>query len=403
MDGIYKGIKVIDFTNNAAGPLTGSMLADFGADVIKIERPVVGDDVRGFGPRIKGESLPFIWLNRGKRSVEVALDDPEGIEITKTMIKSADIVLQAFKPGVMKKFGLDYDSVVKINPQIIYCSISAFGQKGPYSKKPGYDLIAQALSGVMDITGDPKGEPTKSGTIMGDYIGTLNAFGCISACLYHRKCTGEGQYIDISLCDGLVAFNGLVEPAFMMKNPTRTGNHSYSLCPYGLFPGKEGQYMIVCAPTNKLWTKLCNLIGNSEAAETYNSAALRIANLDKVIEIIGSFAKQFDDIADAVKILEENNIPSCKVQNTLEVINDEHFRQRGTICEMPTTPSLQAKGLKTITARGPWNKLSKTPLVYREPPVLGVHNHEVLESYGYSKEKIDALEKKWADKVNPKK
>jgi len=194
----------------------------------------------------------------------------------------------------------------------------------------------------------------------------------------------------------------MIEPAFMMKNPTRTGNHSFSLCPYGVFPGKNNQYMIVCAPSNKLWTKLCELIGRPDAAQTYDTAQKRISNLDKIIEIISDFAKQYDDIGDAVKYLDENGIPCCKVQTTNDVINDAHFRYRGSIAQLPTTASLQAKGIKTITARGPWAKLSKTPPVFKAPPVLGEHNHEVLESYGFSKEKIDSLVQKWREKAKAK-
>ncbi|MDR1765958.1 MAG: CoA transferase [Lachnospiraceae bacterium] len=404
---IFEGVKVLDFTNNAAGPLTASLLADFGADVIKIERPVVGDDVRGFAPRIEGESVPFLWLNRGKKSVEIAMDDPDGQEIIKKMIETADVLVESFRPGVMKKFGLDYESVTQINPQIVYCSISAFGQDGPYSKKPGYDLIAQALSGLMDITGDPAGPPVKHGSIMGDYIGALNGFGYISAAMYHKKCTGEGQHVDVSLCDGLITFNNLIEPSRVMKNPTRTGNHSFSLCPYGMFEGKEKpdgerQFIIVCAPTNNLWTKVCKVAGRPEMAEKLDSAQKRISNLDQVIDVINGFAKQYDDIQDAVKILEENGIPSCKVQTTLDVIKDPHFLYRGSVMQLETTPTLKAKGIPAITARGPWVKLSKTPSNPKGAPALGQNNHDVLEAYGYTKEKIDELEKKWADKVNAK-
>jgi len=404
MSGIFNGLKVLDFTNNAAGPLTCSLLADYGADVVKIERPVVGDDVRGFAPRLEGESLPFLWLNRGKRSVEIALDDPEGVEMVKTLIKGADVVVEAFKPGVMKKFGLDYEHVAAIKPDIVYCSISAFGQTGPYSKKPGYDLIAQALSGLMDITGDPDGDPVKHGSILGDYVGAINAFGCISAALYHRKNTGEGQYIDVSLCDGLVALNNCVEPSFVAKKPmTRIGNHSFSLCPYGVYPGKNGQSMIICAPANKLWFKLCDMMGKPELGQELNTAALRIANLDKIISEVQQWASQYDDIADAVKILDEAGIPSCKVQKTAEVIQDEHFRSRGSICNMPVTASLRSHGIETIPARGPWVQFSKTPAVYRGAPVLGDGNFEVLEGCGYSREHIESLEKKWAEQAAAKK
>ncbi len=224
MAGIFDGIKVVDFSNNLAGPCCTSLLADMGADVIKVERPVAGDDSRGIAPRIEGKSLSFMWYNRGKKSIELALDDPESVEILYKMISDADVVIETFKPGMMKKFSLDYESAVKIKPDIIYCSISACGQTGGYAKKPGFDVIAQGMSGLMDLTGDPDGLPVKYGVTIGDYVGSFNAYGAIASALYHRLRTGEGQYIDISLLDGLISCNTTIENASTLgANPTRAG------------------------------------------------------------------------------------------------------------------------------------------------------------------------------------
>lgn len=400
MGKIFEGIKVLDFTNNAAGPSTASLLADFGAEVIKVERPALGDDVRSFAPRIEGKSLNFMWLNRGKKSIEIALDTPEGVDIIKKIIPDMDIIVESFRPGVMKKFGLDYDSVEKIKPEIIYCSISAFGQNGPYAMKPGYDLIAQALSGIMDSTGEKNGPPQKSGAILGDYIGGLNAYGSIAAAMYHRQQTGEGQYIDVSLYEGLVSINGSFEQVNLGLEPTRGGNHHNSLAPYGLFNNRKGQSMIICAPNNKLWSKLCVEMGHPEEGESerFGSASGRLANLEQLVDFVETWLYSFEDISQAVALLDGKGIPCCKVQTTKELLTDEHLLARHSIGDLPTYDSLQEKGMPTIKARGVWNKFSKTPGVMGKAPDLGQHNYEILNRYGISKQEFDLLLEKWTSK-----
>ena len=211
MANIFDGLKVIDITNNLAGPLCAQMLGDYGAEVYKIERPGAGDDSRGIAPKIEGQSLFYMYACRSKKSVTLALDDPRAQECIYKMAKDCDVFIESYPPGRMKKFNLDYETISKINPKIIYCSVSVAGQVGPHSKVPGFDLIAQAMSGLMDITGEKDGGPTKSGTVIGDYIGGLNAFGSVVSALFHRERTGEGQYCDVSLLDGLIGVNTLVD------------------------------------------------------------------------------------------------------------------------------------------------------------------------------------------------
>lgn len=180
------------------------MFADQGANVIKIERPVTGDDTRVIAPIMDGVSLQYMWLNRGKKSVVLSLKDPDAQAMVCKMAETADVVIESYKPGQMKKYGLDYESLCKYNPKLVYCSVSAYGQEGAYAKLPGFDIIAQAMCGLVDMAGEADGAPTKMATPIADYVGAVNAFGAISAALYHRLATGEGQYIDVSLVGGLI-------------------------------------------------------------------------------------------------------------------------------------------------------------------------------------------------------
>jgi len=402
MSRIFDDINVLDFTNNVAGPACASMMADHGANVIKIERPVVGGDERQFNPRINGVAVQVWWLGRGKKSVELALDDPDGIEIVKKMVKDADIIIESFRPGIMKKFGLDYSSIVMINPQVVYCSISAYGQSGPYANKPGYDVIAQALSGFMDMTGDPNGPPTKIGPAVGDYTAALNAFGSIAAAMYHKLKTGEGQYIDVSILDGLVEYNSSIEVCdAAKKNVTRNGNHMATICPYGIYNGKKQQALVIAAPNEKLWKILCAVMGKEEEGNHPDIVTQdkRVMHIPQVVELIEGWLYQFDDIQEAADLIEKAGVPCAKVKQTRELITDVHLVGRGMIIDLPTPPGVATKGIPTVKARGPWVKFSKTPVEFVGAADLGQHNMEVLTKYGLTEKEVDALEKKWRDKV----
>lgn len=397
MKKVFEGIRVVDFTNNVAGPCATAMLADMGAEIIKIERPVAGDDSRGIAPRLEGQSLQFNWFNRGKKSVELSLKDPEAQEILKKMIADADVVVESFKPGQMKKFGLDYESVVKVNPQIIYCSVSACGQTGGYAKRPGFDVIAQGMSGFMDMQGDADGAPVKSGTAIGDYVGVLNAYSGIVTALYHKQLTGEGQHIDIALLDGLVSVMSPLENAATLgAHPTRSGRHHGTMAPYGIYRGINGQSVIIAAFTASQWTKLCGAMGmpELETDERFATNALRTKNINELESVIEGWLAKFENVDDAIKLMENAGAACCKIKSLHEVAQDPVLWERGTLIELPLPPSY--KETRSIKARGPWIKYSKTPAEMLRAPDLGEHTNEILTAYGWTQEKIDAKESEWA-------
>ncbi|MCI8477906.1 MAG: CoA transferase [Oscillospiraceae bacterium] len=399
MSSIFDGIRVIDFTNNLAGPGATAMLADFGAEVIKIERPVAGDDIRGISPRLEGQAIFGLWSNRGKKSITLALDDPRSKEILYKMIKDADIVAESFKPGQMKKFGLDYESIQAIQPKIIYLSVSACGQTGAYAKKPGFDIIAQAMSGQMDLTGNRNGPPTRLGVPIGDYVGAFNAAFSMAAALYHRDRTGEGQHIDLSLLDGMVSMNSTLEGAANLDtHPTRSGNHYLNMAPYGVYQGKDGQSCVISAYTGGAWVKLCNLMGKPELIEDPRTASnvSRTKNIDYLVEQVESWLKTFDDIGGAIQVMESVGIACCKIKNTDEVVADQNLWERGTIVEVETPPSFQEH--RTVKRRGTWIHMSKTPAVQKRAPDLGEDNYHYLTQYGLTKEEIDSMQAQWAEK-----
>ncbi len=397
MEKVFEGIRVIDFTNNVAGPCATAMLADMGAEVIKVERPVAGDDSRGIAPRLEGQSLQFNWFNRGKKSVELSLKSPEAQELLLRMIADADVVVESFKPGQMKKFGLDYESVVKVNPQIIYCSVSACGQTGGYASKPGFDVIAQGMSGFMDMQGDPDGAPVKCGTTIGDYIGVLDAYAGIVTALYYRKLTGEGQFIDISLLDGLISVMSPFENAATLgAHPTRSGRHHGTMAPYGIYRGKNGQSVIIAAFTANQWVKLCASMDMPALAkdERFASNVLRTKNIKELEAVIEGWLGQFDNIEDAIAVMEKNGVACCKIKSLYEVAHDEVLWERGTFVKLPLPPSY--KEHREINARGPWIRYSKTPAQMLRAHDLGEDNYEILGKYGWDKAKVDSMEEEWA-------
>lgn len=400
MSQIFRDIKILDFTTNLAGPVAVAMFADQGAEVIKIERPVVGDDGRHFAPEIDGPSCMYWWSARGKKSVTIDLRDPEGLDIIYKMVKDVDIVCESYRPGVMKRLGLDYDTLKEIKPDLIYCSISTYGQDGDEATKPGYDVIAQAQSGFIDLTGEAGGPCYKTGIVVGDYVGGFNAYNAMITALYHMKMSGEGQYIDVSLIDGLVSMNNAIElEAFTNMTVSRTGNHSENLCPYGIFKGKNGQYAVIGAVNDTNWTRLCTAIGRKDMLTEYSSLTLRCKNSKKIIAAIEEWLQTFDNISDAMELLDAQGIACSKVKTTEDVINDPHLIKRGTIGTILPPPSMVKKGYGPIAARGPWIKYSKTPYKIGQPADLGQHNYEILERYGMSRDEIDRLQHKWQEAV----
>jgi len=391
MENIFEGLRVVDFTMNTAGPYATVFLADFGAEVIKIEKPKLGDDQRNYSPQLDGTAVGFFWGNRGKKSIVLDMNDPEGIEIAKKLISTADIVVESFKPGTMAKFGLGYEDAKKINPKVIYCSVSAYGQTGPMRSKPGYDMIAQALSGVMDLTGEADGPPTRIGIVVADVSAGAHAFGAIASALYFRERTGKGQHIDIALLDSIVAYNAYVEHTAAGNFVRRSGNNPKTLAPFGVFEGKDS-YAVICAPNVKLWTALCKVMDREDLVTDpeFNTVPARIKNLPKMIKVIEDWLKTFDDINIPLDKMDKEGVPCSKINTTLDLFTNEQLLAREMIVENATQKGTPLK------MKGNPLKFSEVKANLQRPPALGQHQDEVLKGIGYSDEAIVALKTKWS-------
>ncbi len=393
MGNIFDGLRVVDFTNNVAGPFPTAILADFGAEIIKIERPKTGDSSRSYLPILDGVGLPFIWGNRGKKSLVLDMRDPEGVAIAKQLIATADLVVESFKPGTMEKFGLGFAALQTLKPGIILCSISAFGQTGPYSSKPGYDTIAQSYSGIMDMTGDADRPPARIGFAIADYNAGIFGYAGIVSALYHRERTGVGQHIDISLVDCMTTFNGQIESAGLGNKPTRSGNHHGSLAPFGVYQGQGGT-VTICAPETGPWTTLCGVMGKPAMATDplFANNAARIRNLTLLVGAIEGWLQSFPDIDEPVRLMDKAGVPCAKILSTADMLHDEQLKARGMITELETPDGVSKR---TVIARGNPFKFSAVQAVMKKAPALGQHEAEILASIGYDEAAIARLKGKW--------
>ncbi len=392
---LFEGIKVIDMSNNHAGPACGSILADFGAEVIHVEKPVIGDDNRAYAPMMNGVSLACAMYNRGKKSVVIDTKDPEGLEVLKRMIADADILLESFRPGVMKKLGLAYEDLKDDNPRLIYCSISAFGQKGIYARRPGYDIIAQGFSGFMHKTGEKDGPPSMTGITIGDAVGAYNAYGGIAAALFYRERTGKGQHIDVALARGLMWCNSFFEFVNIGIDDRRNGNTNSSFAPYGVFSNSKGEAVVIAALSNPLWAKVCKLLGHEEMAEDPRFATInaRGENKDIINQMVTEWVNSFEHIEEAVKALEDAGIPNTKVMTHFDLNKDPHVLDNHWLVDIPVPDDL--KGVETYRTHGVIADYSLTPGdPIKKTDTLGQHTREVLKDY-LPDEKIDELEERW--------
>lgn len=400
---LFEGIKVLDFSANLAGPVTGTQLADYGAEVIHVEPPVLGDMNRDMPPRVDKIGLSSYIYNRGKASVVLDPRDPRGLKALKLLAQEADVIIEASRPGVVKKMGWGYDEVVKTNPKVIYCSISCYGQTGPLATAPGYDSIAQAFSGFMDRCGMPGGTPYINGTIIGDFIGAAVAFGQIVAALYHRKNTGEGQYIDMSLARNMVWLSARFDYRYGFKEPTRTGIYDPNFSPSGLFKGKGiDDYVALTADTQEKWQAVCQVIGKPELADDPRFATndLRMKNNAELAAIIEEWVRAFDSMEEAAKQLRAVGVSSCRLYSMKDINEDPHFNLNGWIYHQPVPD-----GVETIEGRRaptlPYF-LSDVAPAYTSFEPLGLSNHPVLERIGFTPEEIDAMEAEWTEKYTRK-
>lgn len=388
--GALEGIMVLDLTRVLAGPFCTMMLADLGATVIKIEEAGKGADERHMGPFCNGESAYYMNLNRNKKGLSLNLKAPKGKEILKDLVKQADIVVENYRPGTMDKLGLGYDVLKKVNPALIYAAASGFGQYGPYAKRPGYDIISQAMSGLMSTTGWPGGPPTRSGTAMGDVLGGLSTAIGILAALQNRQHTGLGQMVDVALVDAAVASLEIINMIYLTEGrlPERIGNRYESVYPYDSFQAKD-DLVIIGGGNDKLWTLFCQIIGRSELADhpDYQLTRDRVKNHRAVKEIVEDWTKS-RTVKEIVDTLLKVGIPAAPIYNIKEVVEDEHIAKAR---EMFVEVKHPKAGKVTIT--GSHIKLSATNTSIRTPsPSLGEHNEELLGGLlGLSKEEIKKL------------
>ncbi len=387
-----EGLRVIVMTQFLAGPYCGLTLGDLGADVIKVEPPSTGDFVRTSVPHINGVSMYFNNMNRNKRSVTINLKTAEGKEIFSRLIATADVLVENNRPGVMKRLGFDYENAKKINERLIYASISGYGQTGPYSHRPGYDLIAQALAGAMSITGMEGQIPLKSGIPIADILGGMNAAIGILAALNFRKLTGKGQYIDIALVDSIVS--SLITntmPYIVTGNiPGRSGNRYFNAYPYDSFTAKDGEYVIACG-TNPHFEALANIIGVPELLEDerFRGMESRKANAKELKAVIDKWSHD-KTAQECVEILIKAKIPVSLIYDFKQVFEDDHIHNHR---EMFVDVEDPVAGMVTLT--GSPLKMSQSPATIRKcAPSLGESNEEILKELGFDGQAIKSFEKK---------
>jgi len=383
------GIRVIDFTQAMAAPFCTMNLADMGADVIKIEPPGEGEPTRQLGAAQKnGHSATFMTMNRDKRGIAVDLKQPEGVEIVRKLVATADVFVQNYRPGVVKRLGLDFDSLKGVNPRLIYCQISGFGNTGPYASRGGYDLIAQGMSGVISVTGDEDGPPAKSGIPLADLAaGLFGAYGILAA-LEYRERTGEGQLVDTSLLEAAMALTVWESAEYWTTGsaPKPMGSAHRNSAPYQALRAADG-YFNIGAGNDKLYAALCAALGRKELLEDrrFATRAARHANRR---ELVAELERTTETQSRAVWLerLEKAGVPAGPINNYAEALADPHALARGMVVD------LVHPGAGDIKALGVPVKLSETPgAVDRAAPLLGQHTAEILKELCYSESQQKAL------------
>jgi crotonobetainyl-CoA:carnitine CoA-transferase CaiB-like acyl-CoA transferase len=375
-----EGIRVLDVSQVMAGPFACMLLADLGADVIKVEPPE-GDQTRGaMGFKMKGpDSMGFLNMNRNKRSLSIDLKSDEGREFFYELAKTADVIVENYRPGVVQRLRIDYETIKAINPKIVYVSISGFGQSGPWAMRPGFDLMAQAMTGVMSVTGYPGGKPVKAGVPVADIGCALFAtYGLLSAYIGAQK-SGEGQHIDASLFDAAMAFSIWDMSAYWgngeMPEPVGTANKMSA--PYQAVKAKDG-YFVMGATNQKLWTQLCELIGQPELATQpeFATIAQRLKNRELLIEALEEeFAKKNAD--EWIELMLAAKIPAGPILSYPEAFGSEHGQHRGMCMEIDHPIEGKVKNIGF-----PVKMLGTPQQVRRHPPLLGEHNAEIAAEIG---------------------
>ncbi len=401
MSGALSHIRVLDLSRVLAGPWSGQVLADLGADVIKVERPGQGDDTRSWGPPYlrdphgadTSEAAYFLAANRGKRSLTIDFTRPEGQALVRELAQQSDIVLENFKVGGLAKYGLDYASLKPLNPGLIYCSITGFGQDGPYAQRAGYDFMIQAMGGLMSITGEPDekpgGGPQKVGVALADILTGMYASVAVLAALAHRERSGEGQYIDLALLDVQVASLANQAMNYLTSGvaPQRLGNAHPNIVPYQVFASADG-HLIIAVGNDRQFQRLCGLLDCPELAsdERYATNAARVAHRATLIPRLAERLRQRSS-GEWLAELERLGVPSGPINTIDQVFADPQVQHRA----MHRTLAHPAAGEAPLVASP--MRFSATPVEYRRPPpTLGQHTEEVLqELLGLDPERLAEL------------
>jgi crotonobetainyl-CoA:carnitine CoA-transferase CaiB-like acyl-CoA transferase len=377
------GIRVLDLSRVLAGPYCTMVLGDLGAEVIKVEPPE-GDETRGWGPPFAGgESAYYLCVNRNKRDIVINLKTDEGKSILRELAMQSDVLVENFRPGTLEKFGLDFATLHALNPKLIYCSITGFGQTGSMKDKPGYDFMIQASGGLMSITGEPEGEPMKTGVAVVDLFAGQNAIIAILAALQARTLTGEGQHLDIALFDSQLGWLANVASNYLIsgKLPKRHGNAHANIVPYQSFQASDGWFAIAVG-NDRQFARLCELLGKPELGtnEKFSTNSARVQNREEIIVLLAEIFKAAS-VNEWLEKLDKAEIPCGPINNFEQVFSMPQVEERGMLVKMnhPTIGELPLVGSPL--------KMSATPVEYRlPPPLMGEHTEEILGELGYEKD-----------------
>ena len=386
------GIRVLDLSRILTGPFCSMVLSDLGAEIIKVEMPGKGDDTRHWPPMVDDESSYYMSINRNKKSITLNLKKEDAKKVVYELAEKSDVVLENFRPGVTKRLGVDYETLKKINPKLVYCSISSYGQTGPYSQLPGYDMIVQGMSGLMSITGDPDGPPYRSGIAITDIGAGMWAALSIVSALRQRDQSGEGQYLDVSMLDCAVSWLTSFAGNYFATgvSPNRLGNAHFGIVPYQNFEAKDGKHLLLAVGNDKLFGELCKEMKLEYLMEDerFATAPARSVHRESLVPHLaeGFLTRGRDEWVSALRAC---GVPSAPINNIGEILADEQIKFRELVekIEHPTVGEINQLKFPV--------KFSDTKLDIRShPPVLGEHNKHVLkEILGYSDEKIDELMK----------
>jgi len=388
---VLDGYKVLDFTQVLAGPTATRMMAEMGAEVIKVELPPAGDPSRALPFLRDGRSAYYIQQNRGKKSLCVDVKNPSGLDIIKALIRKVDVMIENYAPGVIARFGLAYDVVKALNPEIVMCSISSLGQSGPLANRPGYDTVGAAYAGVLDMCGYPDRAPVFPALGIGDVSTGVHALAAITSTLLGRARTGRGQYIETSLLDCYFGYHELNVQMFSASKgtmrPRRSGEHHYMVAPAGMFKGKH-TYLLIIGGLDRQWPSMCRAMDRPDLVDDprFNTIPARAENLTEVIRIVQDWVDAHDD-EEVERALEAHRVPYAPALTVEQAINHPHLRQRRTV------RTISDRFLGEFDVPGFPMRFSEYGELTLEAPTLGEHNEQVLRDYlGYPDARLRELD-----------